>query len=243
MRRLLVRWPIKVEKSEMSLNEASELGLRTEPFVNERYRLSYLGRRGTAVTMPEEPARRRSVLGCARPQGRCMPHERKCSSPITLPADVFQAAQFGTQTQASVPPNVRPGRAAAPRRDRGVLVGRMVMLLLAGGLIAVGFFVVVLKHSSLIRAAERLDELKWDRDDWMVPTIELKSFRRNGKVAKLNAIEVGYLCEMPLKTLTGLMILEMEHRGVLKVLDQDPLKLDPSGRLPTDATRYHRVSV
>ena len=77
------------------------------------------------------------------------------------------------------------------------------MLLLVVALIVVAFLIIVLKHSSLIHAAERLDELKWDRDDWMVPTIELKSFRRNGKVAKLNAIEAGYLCEVPLKALVS----------------------------------------
>ena len=68
----------------------------------------------------------------------------------------------------------------------------------------------------------------------------MKSFRRNGKVAKLNAVEAGYLCDVPLKTLVSLMLLEMQRRGIVRVLQQDPLQIEQTGSPTEDLTRYHR---
>ncbi len=148
--------------------EASELGLRTEEFVNQRYKLSYLGRRGTAVSPPVEPDDGdRYLVVRAHREGL----DTKEKFPLTyyVPAQHFELA---ARPAAFVPSGgVEPAK--LPVRPE---VGRRwLMLGLIGGLVAAGFAIVVLKHSSLIHASERLDELQWDRDDWIVPSIQLRS--------------------------------------------------------------------
>ena len=57
-------------------------------------------------------------------------------------------------------------------------------------------------------------------------------FLRDNLLIQLNVIEAGFLCDVPLKTLAGMMILELQNRRVVQVLETDL----GSGRLePTNA--------
>jgi hypothetical protein len=106
---VLVRWPLVVDQPELTLDEASELGLRTEPFVNQRYKLSYLGRRGTAVSPPVEPAAGDRYLVIRAHRDQLSPKEK-------FSADVLRA---GEAFQSGSPPR-RDGTAS----DRAPVDGR-----------------------------------------------------------------------------------------------------------------------
>jgi hypothetical protein len=88
---VLVRWPLVVGQADLTLDEASELGLRTEPLVNQRYKLSYLGRRGTAVSPPVEPAAGDRYLVIRAHRDQLSPKEK---FPLTyyVPAKHFNLA-------------------------------------------------------------------------------------------------------------------------------------------------------
>ena len=79
--------------------------------------------------------------------------------------------------------------------------GRWVLAVLVALLVPVGLALVFTKHRSLIGAADRVEGIQWERDDWTVPQLELSSFRKNGKIARLNEIEAGFVCEVPVKVL------------------------------------------
>ena len=153
---VLVRWPIRVEKAEMSLEEVSELGLRTDPLVNEHYKLSYLGRRGTAVSAPEEPQAGDRYLVVRAHEEDVAPQE-KMQLTYFVPTGVFRRRSCGRKLDGLSlrrRSNHRMRRALAARWPQDGIaptsVGRLVALLFVGGLIVVGFFIVRLKHGSLI---------------------------------------------------------------------------------------------
>jgi len=147
---ILVRWPIEVPKSELSLDEVTELGLRTESFVNEDYKLSYLGRRGTAVSPPVEPAEGPRYL-VVRAHRDNLDVKEKFQLTYYVPAEFFP----------NTPLRARAGRAqdvpaAAPEepvRGRPRVGGQGVMLLAVGGLLIIGFVAVVIKHEDVAARA------------------------------------------------------------------------------------------
>ena len=113
---VLVRWPIRVEKAEMSLEEVSELGLRTDPLVNEHYKLSYFGRRGTAVSAPEEPQAGDRYLVVRAHEEDLAPQE-KMQLTYFVPTGVFPAAELRAQDARPVTaPEIEQPRSTGIRR-------------------------------------------------------------------------------------------------------------------------------
>ena len=97
---VLVRWPIKVDKPELTLDEVTEVGLRTEQFVNERYKLSYLGLRGTAVSPPVEPPEGDRYL-VVRAHKDVVGNREKMQLTYYVPADSFSDAPLPTREPTS----------------------------------------------------------------------------------------------------------------------------------------------
>ena len=72
-------------------------------------------------------------------------------------------------------------------------IGVMITLL-------TGIFGVSRKHRSMVRAQSELDMVRWVREDWEPPKIELATFRKKGKIAKdLDPIEAGMFIGVPYK--------------------------------------------
>ncbi|RMF83075.1 MAG: hypothetical protein D6744_05385, partial [Planctomycetota bacterium] len=248
---IYVRWPIRIDRDELTFEQVTRLGLRTPKEVNERYLLSFLGRRGTAVTPPVEPSEgdRYLVIRAHRNDIRA---REKCQVTYYFPQELIPDLKLGAFATPSrgattsrrppqtprTPPRSRIAQSLSDTRQRTamMLAGAFVVILLT-----VSATLVLQKHRSMVRAADMLEALQWERDDWVVPQIELKSFRHNGKVAKLNVIEAGYLCEIPLKSLVALMLLEMERRGILDILSKEPIRVRVHDQLPSDLTPYHQL--
>ena len=213
---VLVEFPLIVNKAELTLEETAPLGLRTEPFVNERYKLSYLGLPGSAVgetASPDAPLhlairahRDRLAARETFPLKLYVPEAIFAAAPaaeapaIPAPHVALDAAPQAPFSNLQAPPVVPlpQNRPPAPvsqgffpqtqsSRFGLHLKPGFFLLVLAG----IAFLIIRMKHQSVLKAAQRFDEIQWDRDDWVAPKIELKTFRNNGKIARLDPIEAG----------------------------------------------------
>ncbi len=242
-----VRFPIPVEKEEMTLEEVTPYGLLTEPFVNERYRLSYFGRRGAGVSGPSEPEEGERFL-VVRAHADSIRTRDNFRLQYYVPARYFTGEPALDSFSKPLIEGASAGASSsgydfssAPALADRLAAGRRTMTTVTLGLLGFVAAMALYKHRSMIGASERMEAIRWDRDDWAVPKIELRSFRKNGKVAKLNAIEAGYLCDIPLRTLVGLMLFELEQYGVVAVSSRNPLRIDKTGKLGDGFTPYHRT--
>ena len=116
---VLVRWPIKVDKEDLTLADATALGFRTEPFVNERYQLSYLGLKGTSVTMPEEPISPDRYL-CVRADKSGIGTKENFRLTYYVPADKYPRPSY--RNKRAVVTASRAGEALRPRSSSGPLL-------------------------------------------------------------------------------------------------------------------------
>jgi len=94
-------------------------------------------------------------------------------------------------------------------------------------------FGVSRKHRSMVRAQSELDEVKWVREDWEPPKIELASFRKKGKIAEdLDPIEAGLFIGVPYKQIFSTILSQLVKQNCLSVLSRDPLMVEVTQPLP-----------
>ncbi|MBW1769837.1 MAG: hypothetical protein JRJ17_01480, partial [Deltaproteobacteria bacterium] len=158
-------------------------GFATERFMNQEYKIDYRlrkvgGEQHIEVLLHKEKARTKYHFRIQQyVDADVFPEMRAVAATPRGPS------RPGQQTSS-------PGRgiSAKDRKipSRWILgIGVIITLLM-------GIFGVSRKHRSMVRAQSELDMVKWVREDWEPPKIELASFRKKGKIAKdLNPIEAG----------------------------------------------------
>ncbi|MBN1552925.1 hypothetical protein JW979_15735, partial [bacterium] len=87
--------------------------------------------------------------------------------------------------------------------------------------------VVFRKHRTMVKAMDHLDDIKWSREDWEPPKIELASYRKPGKIAKdLEPVEAALFIGVPYKQILSTMLSQLIDWKFLNLISRDPLKVD-----------------
>ncbi|HSM51750.1 MAG TPA: hypothetical protein VLA75_10135, partial [Thermoanaerobaculia bacterium] len=182
---LVVRFPsVALARSgELPLEEASAAtGLRTEPWVNERYLITYRGEGDPPALWVRF---HRDDVG-AREDHRVQ---------LYLPAANFPGLAEAAERRVEEERAQAARRAEAERLARGRRLTLVLPLLL--GLAALTLLVAGRKLKGLVRAAATAPDLLWERADWEPPRLRLSTFRKPGKVAELTDLEALVLLGLP----------------------------------------------
>jgi hypothetical protein len=148
-------------------------GFATERFMNQEYKIDYRlrkvgGEQHIEVLLHKEKARTKYHFRIQQyVDAYVFPEMRAVAATPRGPS------RPGQQTSS-------PGRGISAKArkipSRWILgIGVIITLLM-------GIFGVSRKHRSMVRAQSELDMVKWVREDWEPPKIELASFRKKGKI-------------------------------------------------------------
>jgi hypothetical protein len=89
---------------------------------------------------------------------------------------------------------------------------------------------VLAKRGSLHKAAEKIEEISWTRNDWVPPKIQVATFRKTGKMAELDDFEAALLLELPIKKILALLLYSMNENGMIRIISTSPLRLEIGDR-------------
>ena len=187
---------------ELTLEEAASAGLRTEPWVNERYLITYRGEGEPPVLW----VRFHQDQLAARQDHRVQ---------LYLPADHFPGVAVAARAPAG---GGRGGRGARsrPRPAIGSGGGRSPSCP-CSSLVALGTLgVAARKLKGLARAYATAPDVLWERDDWEPPRLRLQTFRKPGKVAELTDIEALTLLGLPFQVILAMVLDALVARGRLR---------------------------
>ncbi|MDH5742693.1 MAG: DUF2207 domain-containing protein, partial [Candidatus Aminicenantes bacterium] len=199
-------------------------GFATERFMNQEYKIDYRlrkvgGKQHIEVLLHKDNARTQYHFRIQQ----------------YIDADVFTGIDTAqVSPRETVPPAQRtlPSEQPASKKSRipssrwTLLIGFIIILLS-------GIFGVSRKHRSMVRAQSELDEVKWVREDWEPPKIELASFRKPGKIAKdLDPIEAGVFIGVPYKQIFSTILSQLVKRNCIEVVNRDPLRVEVVKPMP-----------
>ena len=208
---------------ESGLEKAAELGLRTEPWVNERYRILYSGTGSPpalTVLFHQEnvPARE--------------DHRVQLYLPQQYFPGVARAAEERLQRQVEST-RLLEARHREERRRRMIGLGIGALLLLPLLLLAGR------KLKGLAGAAATASDVLWERDDWEPPRLRVSSYRVPGKVAELEHLEALTVLGTPFRVLLAMVLDRLGSRDRLARDHRDgALRLARSGESPGDDEPY-----
>ncbi len=115
-------------------------------------------------------------------------------------------------------------------------------LIMAGVFCVLPFFIMTIKHKSMLSAAEGISAVNWDGAEWTPPKLQVGTFRKPGKVAtSLTPIEAGILLEMPVGELVSLMVANMERKGLIKIKAVEPLCVERRVEVTASNDPYETV--
>ena len=213
----------------LSLEDAAAAGLRTEPWVNERYRITYRGE-GDPPTL------------WVRFHQERVPARGEPPRPALPPRRPLRRAWRGRPERRAGGAAGRGGAAArrGPRARCWRRATVVLPLLLALGLVSLGLAGRKLK--GLARAHATAPDVLWERDDWEPPRLRLSTFRKPGKVAELSDLEALTLLGLPFQVILAMVLDLLVARGRLRREDADgALRLARAGtaarRRPLPALR------
>ncbi|HBE88178.1 MAG TPA: hypothetical protein DDW67_03450, partial [Elusimicrobia bacterium] len=224
-----VVYPAPLLPGETGEAAASRLSFMTEKFVNERFLIDY------PETVNEAGERLFTVRY----------HKKDAGTRFHMRTQTYvDAGVFDLQTMASAgllagtpkgpwraaPENYYLGRyfpggmlATLPITRGETLFLALVFAVFFGVL---PFVVMTRKHNSMLVAQAGISEVNWEGTEWEPPKAQVSSFRKPGKVAKdLSPIEAGVILGLPLTELGGLILGNMERKGLLKITGTDPLRV------------------
>jgi len=241
-----VRFPVTASGEKPGAAFLEKIGFRTEKFVNERYLVDY-------------PLVKDSS-GAGVFSARFF--RRDLGSRYHFRIQVYLDAQyFGLKTMASGgllkgPPRrtgylpagekyyfnryFPGGMLAAVPAGRGEAL--FLIMILAAVFCVIPFFIMAVKHRSMLTAQEGISSVNWDGVDWTPPKIQVSTFRKPGKVAAdLTPIEAGVLLEMPVGELLSLIVANMERKGLLEIKAMEPLRVERRPRAVASNDPYETV--
>lgn len=208
---------------EEGLARAAELGLRTEPWVNERYRILYSGT-GSPPSL--------TVLFHQEDVPAYGDHRVQLYLPQRHFPGVASAAEERRVRQVEATRRLEAEH-REERRRRWIALGLGALLLLPL-LLLTGR-----KLKGLAGAAATASDVLWERDDWEPPRLRVSSYRVPGKLAELEHLEALTLLGTPFRVLLAMVLDRLESRGRLRRDRRDgALRLARSGDSPTDEEPY-----
>ncbi|MBN1222766.1 MAG: hypothetical protein JXB23_05925, partial [Candidatus Aminicenantes bacterium] len=193
-------------------------GFATERWMNQEYKIDYRLRKVGEESWIEVLLHKDSAH--SRYRFRIQQYVNADVFPeMSAPDTPRGAVTPSDQRTASTDENLSPKKKG--RSSRWSLVAGFLAMLLSS------LFAVSRKHRSMVRAQSELDQVKWVREDWEPPKIELASFRTPGKIAKdLDPVEAGVFIGVPYKQIFSTILSQLVSRNCLQVLSRDPLLVE-----------------
>lgn len=261
---VMVHYPIAVEGKEVAPELLQKVGFRTEPFMNQQYSIDYYGQPDdsgrywltvrvhakspgpqyhmqikqyvSAQAFPLAAAAVSRPTPAATPRQATVPAESPFPQPSMTPRSPVTPQPWRPQPRTVS--GTSPGFRRQPYSSFGPL---WAILALGGVMIAVGVIVMALKHVSVARAADSVGNIRWERDDWVAPKLQVSTFRKTGKVAEdLDNVEAGVLLEVPFGEVLVVMFRDLARRGFVEIVSLDPVQLRPTHK-PGDMTLYEQM--
>ncbi len=214
---IYLHFPVKVGKKKLSFEEASSLGLLTERWMNRRYRMFYFGQKGSDGSLYFSVGIYRENLAA----------REKMPVQLYLPARYFKPS--------------RAKKAAAEPEKPAFSLSRYFGYYLILSLVF-AFFMLLIQSKRRKRrlALQRFRELSWVSEDWVPPKIVVQSFRRSGKVAKLDLVEALFLLGAKVNDILTLIALQLEEKNVIKVVSTEPVRLQFTPYMSPQLTYYEQ---
>lgn len=222
-----VHYPIEVPFESVSKEFLENINFRTEKYVNERYLINYTIVKGyNGNNLFTLKFHRNNLSSRYHFQIQTYVDASYFNLSTIAPSGAFGSAQgFKKAKEPYVLNRFFPGSILAE-----LPIGFSPLLFIA--LFALGFvllplFIMTRKHVSMLAAQDGISRVKWEGDEWVPPKIQIGSFRQKGKVCKnLTALEAGLLLDFPLSFLVGLMVQNMERKGLVKIMSLNPLRVE-----------------
>lgn len=239
---IYLHYPIKVKGKTVDKALLKKVGFKTEKFVNANYLISYYGQPYNGKNYltvrfhkKNPPARYHMAIKCYIDGKyftmKAPPKPKPTPQPTQEPPSQGDSGGGNSGGSTDYYPGQPWGGTSYPRSpDMGF-----------GGVVVIGIIIFILvalirwKMANLSQSADQLDDISWERGDWTPPKIKVSTFRQEGKVADLEPVEAALLLDVPSAKIAGTIIAHMEHKGLVKVISLDPIKverLDPIGVVP-----------
>lgn len=223
-----------------------KIGFRTEKFVNERFTIDHPSARNSSGE---------NVVS-ARFFRRGLESRYHFQLQFYLDARYFTLKTMSYGGLLKGPPSVAQ---ALPAREEyyfnryfpggmlaGVPISRgealFLAMIMAAVFCALPFFIMTIKHKSMLTAQEGISGVNWDSAEWTPPKLQVGSFRKPGRVAPdLTPIEAGVLLDMPVGELLSLILANMERKGLLLISAVEPLRLAKKSGAAAGGDPYETV--
>ncbi|MEO0107254.1 MAG: hypothetical protein ABIL46_07995, partial [candidate division WOR-3 bacterium] len=198
-----VYYPIEVKGEQI---DPDAYGFRTEKFMNERYLLDYFGQ--------ESKGKYYFTVRIHKDNVATM---EKILIQQYIPSSYFNTARFG---RIEIKPE---------RRKKFFIPYELIYMLFS---IIPYLFYSNKKAEKIKGLYSDVQSLQWLRTDWIPPKIEVATFRKSGKVAKLDLIEAAIFLDYPVNKVFTIIAEKLQKDGILQIVNYNPIKLSVLQRPP-----------
>ncbi|MGD8979141.1 MAG: hypothetical protein PVH23_03605, partial [candidate division WOR-3 bacterium] len=203
-----VYYPITVMQEEVN---PDDYGFKTERFMNERYLMSYFGQEYQGEYFFTVRIHRNNIAA-----------REKMLIQQYVPADYFQTERFG---KVEITPE---------RKKKFSFPYELLYMVLY---VVPYLFYSNRKARRMKGAYSEVAGLQWLKKDWIPPKIEVATFRKSGKVAKLHLIEAAFLLDYSVNKILTILANKLEQNGVIQFTSRKPLIMKVLKR-PTSLRYY-----
>jgi len=230
--------PVKVASEDLPLSPFNDLGILTEPFVNEENLVDCRGSKGddgyyftarfhddSVAAYDEQPiafyiplAKLPTAMAEAVRAGKSVEFAAGSSGSGGAAAPTTGGSGSSSYSAYSDDrPRDMPGRF---RRNPAATVIPFAAVL------AIVVAAIVSRQRKFAKAAAMVEGIAWAGDSWSPPKLFSGSYQVPGKIAEgLHPAEVAILLELPLPRVAAIMVDALERQGIVQVLENDPRRI------------------
>ena len=197
-----VHYPIEVQTEKLTMNDATQLGFRTEKFMNENYKLFYEGQlyNGTyyfTVAIHKE---------------NLEPFE-KMQIQQYIPSSYFDTAKL--QEKITYQKLYTGENPYLKYLNYLYFIIMSIFHSLYGNL----------KEIRTKKASEELPKIDWLSVNWVPPKIQVASFRQKGKIAQLDPPEALLLIGEPPNKIFTKILIDLKEKQAVYIRSYEPFKI------------------
>ncbi|MDH5756786.1 MAG: hypothetical protein OEZ55_08980, partial [Nitrospinota bacterium] len=222
---MMIHYPIEAPGPEVDQQFLESVKFRTEKFMNKNYKIDYYGQPGGngafwfTVRLHKDGLKTREKMEIQQ-------YVSNEAFPLNPASPARQAAPSPGMPFSQVAGNMKPPATA----DTSLLDKISDSLirypeLLAGGLAALLSLFLPYKYGRFVQRARIVKQVSWEGREWSAPKVEVGTFRKPGKIADLEPVEAGVFLELPLTITLTAMYMDMETRGLVKIISRDPVSI------------------
>ena len=223
-RTIRIELPIEVTGETVAPDVLTQVGFRTEPYVNQENSIDSYGSKGTDGKYYLTIRFHQEHVAVQQSQ-RIQFYLKRSVMPMAagILSESTTTAPAGSTSPAAQP---TPETNAAPRSAARPLPGPVPMSITFAILLALVILLYWLKTRGYNKTLEKVQGISWAGDNWIPPKLFAGTYQVKGKVDKdLHPVEVALLLEMPLQKVVAIMLEGLKRQGIIEVVKEDPLQI------------------